>query len=749
MLRQQRDAIIPPDEIERDLSKNFKTAIVEWAENTMEANYTKFSLELLDTEELKLYLATGRYFRNYYVGFDSYKPETWDIERSFVSQDLDITYPQDAEYVGTIHLMAGAQVLSRFGHLIPKKIQDKIYGEDFYGGQTNTLGPMEFLRNGGGIHPSSVPHAGYHQQQTAVAFQNLTGVPMGNTLYRNADGEMDRRYSWATNTRGANHLGWGKSFRDDINTRTDTLQITEAYFRSKKLMGLLTMENPLSEIPYQEFVEEDLIPDFLKYYDIKKQSTKSWKEVTDNPMDNINTITYGFVDEIWKGYKLNAMGTTLKEDYCFGVEPLEYQISSVHNEFEKLIPVGGIISYGIGEMLRPFQTEINIVRNQNRQYLEKTMGTFFTIDWNLLPSQFKGTSGENWAEQMEEWRETIRETGIAVVDNSPQNTKGQNPGQNSIQQFDISFVNNIRANMEIARDLEAQALALVGLTRERIGSPNEYMTNEGIEQGMNASYAQTEIWYKRFNAAKIKEKYIELAIAQHCEVNKGNISIDYINGQQERIIRNFIDPDFEFRKLEVYPSDDSSKRREFETFKNMVLQRNTMDSSLYDLGRLVTSDSFLSVLDYGLELEKKKQADVQAQRQHEQQVAQTQAEGLMQVERQKIANENEQKRLDRESEEYQTEVRARATIADSNADQKVVQQLFDRERIEQKERDNETKNGLRSRELDIKEKKTESEMQSDFSKADELFLKLRESAKDRISQERRSQDKVDVARIND
>ncbi len=44
---------------------------------------------MLDTEELIDYLATGRYFRNYHVGYESYEPETWDVERNFFSQDQE------------------------------------------------------------------------------------------------------------------------------------------------------------------------------------------------------------------------------------------------------------------------------------------------------------------------------------------------------------------------------------------------------------------------------------------------------------------------------------------------------------------------------------------------------------------------------------------------------------------------------------------------------------------------------------
>lgn len=746
-LQEERNSIIPPEEIERDLRKNFKTAIVEWAEKTMESNYIKFSLDMLDTEELINYLATGRYFRNYYVGYDSYEPETWDVERTFFSQDQEALYPQDCEYVGTIHLLSGAKLLSRFGHLIPKNIQNKIYGEDFYGESADSVGPLTFIEKSG-AQPTSVPHAGYYKQQTAQAIQNITGLPWGRQYFRGEDGELDSRYSWVKTNTGGNSIGSGKLFRDDISVRGDQVQVTEAYFRSQKLMGLLTIENPLVDTPYQIMVEESIIPEFLEYYNIKKQSTKSWKEVVDNPLDNINTITYGFLPEIWKGHKINATSTNLKKDYYFGVEPLEYQITGTKNEFDVKIPVAGIITSGIGEMIRALQIDYNIVMNQNRQYLEKTIGTFFMMDWNLLPSQFKNEKGENTAELLEEWRETVRELGIGLTDGSPRNTVGQNPNQNNIQQYDISYINNIQMNMAMARDYEDKAFAMIGITRERSGNPNEYMTGEGIKQGVEASYAQTEVIYKRFNAAKVKEKELELAVAQYATSNKKDISVNYINGQNERVIQNFVDPNFAFRKIEVYPADDSSKRRELETFKQHILQMNTMDNDIYDLGKVVTSDNFVSLLEFGLKKKEKLEKKTQEERAHEKEVLDLQNKGLLQVEKERQANLNNENRLDRESQEYQTEVKARAVLADSNVNSNTLDDFFKKEKLEQDNRDRQIKNDMKAQELDLKAKKQETDLTNELSNLDLQFLNLKEKAKDRNARLKQSRDKVTVAKVN-
>lgn len=744
-LKEARDSIIPPDQIERDLQKNFKTAIVEWAENTLESNYIKFSMDMLDTDEILDYLTTGRYFRNYHVGHDSYIPETWDVERTFFSQDLDVKYPSDCEYVGTMHLFSPAKLLSRYGHIIPKKIQDQIYGEDSHSSGADAISPTSFFQRGGG-QATSVPHAGYYQDQVATAFENLTGTPWGQQVGSNAKGELESRYAWISDP--ITSFTRGSEFRDDIRVRSDQLQVFEVYFRSQRLVGLLTIENPLMNQPYQVFVEEELIPEFIEHYKIKKQSNKTWQDVTENPLDNVNTITYGYMPEIWKGHIISGENTGLKEDYCFGVEPLKYQVTGERGDFDVKIPMGGIISSGIGEKIRSFQVDYNIVLNQNRQYLEKTLGTFFLMDWNLMPSQFKGENGETSAELVEEWRDTIRDTGIGMKDSSMMNTKGLNPAQNSIQQFDISFVNNIQMNMTLARDYEAKAFAMIGITEQRAGSPNEYSTAEGVKVGQEASYAQTEIIYKRFNTAKIKEKEIELTIAQYAETNKKDISIDYINGQNERIVRNFLDPNFSLRKLKVFPSDDSNKKKELAGLKSQMLQLNTMDNDIYDLGKIVTSDNFVSLLEFGLE--KRKRLDKQGQEKHarEKELADMQNKTAQEIAEKEIQRQDNKDKLDRESNEYIAEVKARATLADSNVNTDLLDRFMRKEERESKDRDLQIKNDLKQQEVDIKREKQDATVEDSLSGANLAFLELREKAKDRAARIQISKTNENIARIN-
>ena len=118
--------IVSPQEIEKDLNKNFKVKAAEWGEKTLEADRINFGINNLEEMEFIDYFLTGRYFRHFHVGYDYYKPEKWDVETTFFSQDSNIKYPQDGEYVGRMSWMSASEILSRFGGKLPFNLQEKI-----------------------------------------------------------------------------------------------------------------------------------------------------------------------------------------------------------------------------------------------------------------------------------------------------------------------------------------------------------------------------------------------------------------------------------------------------------------------------------------------------------------------------------------------------------------------------------------------------------------------------------------------
>ena len=362
LIQQKQDKLVRPDQLEQNLSKDFKTVIAEWAELTLEADSIRFDMEDLDLEELVDYLLTGRYFRHYHIGYDYYKPERWSPETTFFSQDLDIVFPQDGEYVGRLAFMSGADVLQRYGDKLPKSTQEKLYGYEIVGASSEGVTFKESLsRHFGDTH--IIPYKSYYKHDLAYKMQSALGMPMGTEYRNNEEGEQEGRPVWLEDTDRYGFIGnrFAQYLRDDIDVRTDVIQVTEAYWRSAKLHGLLTIENEITEEPYQVEVDEDLLKDFIKENNIKQLKTVSLSEAKEKK--ELNTIAWFYVPQVWKGKKLNAGNSNLIEDVIFDVEPLPFQIRGDSNLFDVKLPVAGLITSGIGQKIRPYQVKHNLAMN--------------------------------------------------------------------------------------------------------------------------------------------------------------------------------------------------------------------------------------------------------------------------------------------------------------------------------------------------------------------------------------------------
>ena len=737
----EKAKLISPDRMEENLSKTFQTTIGEWAGHRLKADTIKFDMDSLDLEELVDYLLTGRYFRHYHIGYDYYRPETWRPETTFFSQDLNILYPQKGEYVGQILFLSGADTLQRYGHLLNEKQQEMLYGYDIKGTSSGDTYSLEgTLRRGLG-EMQLIPDASYYQRDLAYRMQDIFEQPMGKQYKLNEDGEQEARPAWLDNSHRYGSIGnrYAKYLRDDIDVRDDILQITEAYFRGAKRVGLLTIQNELMEEPQQIEVEETLLKEFIKENKIKQLRTVSLKEAKENK--EIDTIAWFYVPQVWKGKKINAGNTKLQKDIFFDIEPLEFQIRGDSNLFDVELPVAGIVTSSVADKIKPYQIDYNIAMNQIRSLLEKELGMGFMMDYNFLPSQYKNEMGETTRELIEEWRENIRELGFSFYDSSMQNTGGQNPNASVIQPIDISYIPQIKNKMELAEFWRQKALEQIGITPQRAGTPNKYETVEGIRSGQEASYAQTERIYRMFNTAKRKERELHLYVAQYAVKDNKDITVDYLSPDHGRIIKKFTDDKFWLRKINVIPINDSNQRKNLESFKSFMLQNNTMNADFLDYARLFTSDSFVTLVNYAEESRKRHEKETQASREHENSMLQKQIELTEKQDMDNKQHESDENQKDRVNVLRKAKIDAAAKIADNNFDMKYLKEIERMASDELVKEENETKTKLQERELTRKETKDDEDLKIALQKLKNETEKIK-------AQNRKSQNDLLIAKIN-
>lgn len=733
---QAQTQALTPSEIEANLSKNFKVIATEWAENVLTADKKRFYLADLEQEEFVDYLLTGRYFRHFRVGYDSYYIERWMPEEVFFSQDVDARYPQDGEYCGRITSMSVATMLNRFGHLMTQKEQEavgnywnqtKTYSETYSGSKIESKGSAEIFPR-----PTQTPFHNYFDHQANVQLEEALGTPLGLTTQMSPDGSpittntylprLESETDFYTHT-------FSEILRDDIDVRRDTVRVTEGYWRSYKRLAVIIYENKFGSTSV-ELVTDELLKDFLEDNEIKNPKDVSLSELqkalkNDRLSEYVNTITYFYAPEVWKFVKIKGNGSTLKKDLYLDVQPLEYQIKGEDsNIYDVKLPVVGIIGVGIATKLAPYQQLHNICMNQITELLEKELGVFFTFDITGLPSEYQD---ETTIESLFRIREDIKDTGLFGVDLSRQNTQGNSP--NVFQRQEIVYATQVQYRWQLAQQYKQEALSQIGITPQALGQSTTYVTAEGVKQGAEATSYLIDPIFDKMNTAKAKGMEVHLAIAQYCEVNGKDTTTLVRKSDGDLSFLNILaeDPElFPLRKLGIVPETNSNDRKIVEEIRQFVLNDNTIQRSYEDVISILTNPVLTEIQDLAKQMEKKSQKQVQEQREFESQQVDKQIQANAQQHQAERDHETNITRMKLDGANDKAYIDAMGRAADKNSNT----EGYDRIDMAQQQIENEynaAQLGIKQNDSNLKQQnsaeQTKIELRKLALKAEELKLK--------------------------
>ena len=720
-LQEESNKIISPEYIERELSKNFKVKAAEWGEKVLESDRIRFGINNLEEKEFMDFFLTGRYFRHYHIGYDYYKPERWRVETTFFSQDENIEFPQDGEYIGQMTWMTASEILTKWGSKLPFNIQNEL-GKVFDSSVEGETGKtQDFTGTGRGLKRPvgalRVPHQDYLNHKLNVQLQEAFNKPLGESTYIGENGEVNSIPDWLSDySSHESFFGSNVSayLRDDIDVRRDTFRVTEAYFKSWKRVAYIRYKSP-SGIISEDIVTDNLLTDFIKENNIKKYKTISVEDFEKG--DEVNVLAYTYIPEIWKGKKIGAGGGILTEDIYFDIEPLDFQIKGEGMIYDVKLPVSGIISNSFARKLRPYQMGYNLCMNQVYNLLEKEIGMFFLMDINFLPSEFK-EMGDS-AETLAELRDLARDLGFIPVDTSRQNLQGQNPQAGFFQKQDVSYDAQIQRRAVMADMYKRLALEQIGITEQRRGTPDQYATTEGIRVGQEASFAQTRTMFNLFNEARRRTTIQHLNVAQYAQGENKDISLFTRKSDGDLAFLKFTDDLFPLRDLGITAISDSKSRQSLEKLRQVLLENNTAGSDILDFAEIMVSDSMLELLEIGRRSRANKLKEIREEREHE-----------LNLNNQNLEFQAKEKEAERLNELDRERIKALGRASDKKSDQEGFDQINKAADIAQKEENNKGNLEAKNRELDIKENDS---IITNKMKQEELRLKLME-LKDRREQ---------------
>jgi hypothetical protein len=227
------------------------------------------------------------------------------------------------------------------------------------------------------------------------------------------------------------------------------------------------------------------------------------------------------------------------------------------------------------------------------------------------------------------------------------------------QVLNLEQTNRLLSRIQLGTYFKNQAFETIGLNPQRMGATIAQETATGVEQAMNASYAQTEQYFIQHSDNLMPRVHqMRTDLAQYYHSKKPSVRLQYITGADEKVNFQINGTDLLMRDLNIFCTTKTNSRAIMEQLKSLAINNNTTGASIYDLGNVIKSESIAELTGVLKSAEEKTNAQKQAEMQQQQQMQQ---EMLASQEKQKqmdIQFRAEQAELDRQNSITIAEIRA-------------------------------------------------------------------------------------------
>lgn len=627
-------------EIQKFMNRNYKNNYEEWANRILEQSELKHHLKEKEIELFKHQLIADEAYSEIRIDDNDIEVINWNPYDTLVIKPKHVKYTSDADLVSRQYWTTIHDVVSKYRDKIDKALIEK-YNTPL--GVTPTFSERR-------LQPDDNQSLMLNEKKL-IAFKYMMGGI-----------ELDA---------------------------SSKVLVTEGYWMSRRRLAKLTAI-------YEGVRIEKIVDDTFKV---------TIKPVYDKDKNLIagEELEYFYAPQVWKGAKLNfAYGSVpstvvneneyldksifgkktddLNADVSRGwiyidVEPLEYQFTDEHQPFKPKIPVVGCDGFeknmNVGKLslidkTKALQVMYNGFMNEIDKFAKTEIGLFYIMDQRLIPQQsLDGTWGKyNWLKFIM----TAKDSGLGVVDNSASNLEG-NPAMQ--QPSVVNLLNNDRfkSRIELANYCEQQIMKVIGISPQRMGSINSQETATGVNQAINNSYSQTELYFYNHTNLMRELKSMILDAEKYIESKKPVSRVNYLNSDVENVLFEIDTEDLLLRRFNIFLTNSTDSQRVLEQLRQLAIQNNTSGASMLDLATIIESSNVREIKDTLAASLQNFQKQEEAKRQHEQQMLQQQLEAQAaekEKERQFIADQNERNRL---KDMYVADVKATGMSRENDIDQ--------------------------------------------------------------------------------
>ena len=463
-------------------------------------------------------------------------------------------------------------------------------------------------------------------------------------------------------------LGQGEDFSDDGPAYL--LRVTTTYWKSQRKLGHLTKISETGEVINEIITEQYKVTDKPIY------DTRLFKNKNKDNLVFGEHIEWIWINEVWGGIKIGPnIPSYWGMNNPSGLSPiyigidrktpgkLKFQFKGDNNLYGCKLPVEGAVfsdrntkSSSLVDLMKPFQIGYNMVNNQIADILVDELGTVIMLDHNTLPQH---SLGEDWGKgNLAKAYVAMKDFQMLPLDTSITNTENALNFQH-FQKLDLDQTNRLMSRIQLSNYFKQQAYEVIGVNPQRMGQQISQQTATGVEQAVNASYAQTETYFiQHCDYLMPRVHQMRTDLAQFYNSTKPSARLTYITSADEKVNFEINGTDLLMRDLNIFTSTTANHRAILEQLKQMAMTNNTTGASIYDLGKIVQSDSIAELNAAMKDSEQKQQQQKQQEMQQQQQMQEQQIQAQQQQEQMRMTAEAAEKEKDRQKDILIAEIKS-------------------------------------------------------------------------------------------
>jgi hypothetical protein len=611
-------------EIEDFFKKDYRSMIEEWATHQMKVDTEKFGLQELEERAFRDMLITDREFWHFKMNEDDYEVELWNPLLTFYHKSPDVRYISQGNWVGKMDMMSVSDVIDKYGWMMDQEQLEAL--EAIY--PVRSAGyAIQGMQNDGSYYDATRSHD-WNTQMPSLGYRQYASV------YDSKFGTGDI-VEWILSD-SEDTIDFGK---------THLLRVSTIYWKSQRKVGHLT------KITEEGEIIQDIISEQYKITDKPQYNTVMYKDKTKDNLVFGEHIDWIWINETWGGVKIGPNRPAFwGMNNPGGINPIylglnggkpgkiPFQFKGDSTLYGCKLPVEGAVfgdrntrSISLVDLMKPFQIGYNIVNNQIADILVDELGTVIMLDQNSLP---RHSMGEDWGKNnLSKAYVAMKNFQMLPLDTSITNTENALNFQH-YQVLNLEQTNRLLSRINLATYFKNQAFEVIGLNPERMGQQiAQQQTATGVEQAMNASYAQTEQYFIQHSDYLMPRVHqMRTDLAQYYHSKKPSLRLQYITGNDEKINFQINGTDLLMRDFNIFCTTKTNQRSVMEQLRQIALNNNTTGASIFDLGNVIKSESIAELTGVLKQAEEKANSQKQAEMQQQQQMQQ---ELLASQERQK------------------------------------------------------------------------------------------------------------------